>query len=135
MISQFTHRLRPRYAAMLLLLGAGLGLGGCAGMGDGIISGAFVDPARYDSYDCKQMEGERASLIARTAEQQRLIDKAATGVAGGLVGTVAYRNDYISARAQSKLLEENWVRSKCVASPPAAEPPASAPARSHRHRG
>ena len=139
MIINSANRSRCMRAAVALsLLGLGAGLSGCAGMGDGMMSGAFVDPAKYDSFDCKQLEAERNTLSARSADLQGLIDKAETGAAGSFVGTVAYRNDYISVRAAAKLAEQNWVRSKCVASapsattPPAAPPPATPP-RSRRH--
>ena len=36
--------------------------------------------------------------------------KAETGVAGSVVAEVAYRNDYIALRAQSKLADEAWRR-------------------------
>ena len=39
--------------------------------------------------------------------------KAETGVAGPVVAELAYRNEYISVRAQSKLAEEAWRRNKC----------------------
>jgi hypothetical protein len=107
-----------RAAAVLALLVSGVILSGCAKMGDGFASGAFVDPARYDYYDCKQLEGERKSLNNRVDTLQQLIDKANTGTGGAVVGELAYRNDYISARAQLKLLEENWRRNKCQESPP-----------------
>lgn len=115
-------------ALALLVLGAGLcaGLGGCANVGDSFASAAFVDPAKYDQYDCKQLEGERKMLATRTAELQGLIAKAETGVGGSVVGELAYRNDYISARAQAKLTEEMWQRNKCVASSPATATPAPA---------
>ena len=117
-------------AVALLVLGAGLGagLGGCANVGDSFASAAFVDPAKYEQYDCKQLEGERKNLSARTAELQGLIAKAETGAGGSVVGELAYRNDYISARASSKLAEEMWQRNKCVASSPATATPAPAPA-------
>ena len=123
-------RLTLRTAVALLVLGAGLcaGLGGCANVGDSFASSAFVDPAKYDQFDCKQLETERKTLATRTAEFQRLIDKANTGVGGSVVGELAYRNDYISARAQAKLAEETWQRNKCVASLPAAATPAPVPA-------
>lgn len=108
-------------AALLL----SIQLGGCAGMGDGMLSGAFVDPSIYDLTDCPQLETERKRLQTRTAELQGLIDKAQTGTAGSVVGEVAYRNDYISTRAQAKLADEQWQKSKCVASAP---PPAPVPA-------
>jgi hypothetical protein len=121
---------RTTAAVALLVLGAGLctGLGGCANVGDSFASGAFVDPAKYDQFDCKQLETERKALATRTAELQGLIAKADTGVGGSVVGELAYRNDYISARAQAKLAEEMWQRNKCVASLPAAATPAPAPA-------
>jgi hypothetical protein len=123
-------RLTSRGMAAVVLLGLGLctGLGGCANVGDSFASGAFVDPARYDQYDCKQLEGERQRLALTTAELQGLIAKAETGVGGSVVGELAYRNDYISTRASAKLAEETWRRNKCVASSPAAAAPAPAPA-------
>jgi hypothetical protein len=125
-------RLTSRTTAVgaLLVLGLGVctGLGGCANVGDSFASGAFVDPAKYELYDCKQLEAERKYLATRTAELQGLIAKADTGVGGSVVGELAYRNDYISARAQAKLAEEMWQRNKCVASSPAAAAPRPAPA-------
>ena len=116
-------------AAALLVLGAGLiaGLGGCANVGDSFASAAFVDPAKYQQYDCKQLEAERKYLATRTAELQGLIAKAETGTGGSVIGELAYRNDYISARASSKLADETWQQNKCVASSPAAAAPAPVP--------
>lgn len=115
-----------RAISMIVLTASGLSLGGCAGMGDGALSGAFVDPATYELYDCKQLEAARKSLEARTTQLQGYIDKAQTGTAGTVVGEVAYRNDYISTRASLKLANEAWERGKCVATPTPA--PAAAPA-------
>jgi hypothetical protein len=108
-------------AAMTLLVPA-VGLGGCANMGDSMLS-AFADPAKYEYFDCKQLEAERKSLANRSAELQGLMAKAETGTGGTVVGELAYRNDYISARAQAKLAEEAWQRGKCHETPPAATPP------------
>jgi hypothetical protein len=117
-------------AVALLVLCAGLGatLGGCANVGDSFASGAFVDPAKYEQFDCKQLEAERKALATRTAELQGLIAKAETGTAGSVVGELAYRNDYISARASSKLADETWQRNKCASSSPVVATPAPAPA-------
>jgi hypothetical protein len=123
-----TRNPQPALAATALLLLCA-GLGGCANVGDSFASAAFVDPAKYEQYDCKQLEAERKALATRTAELQGLIAKAETGVGGSVVGELAYRNDYISARAQAKLAEETWQRDKCVATlPGAAIPVAPAPA-------
>src|SRR6478672_10153037 len=122
-------QLFSRGLAALALVALGAGLSGCAGMSD-TISPAFADPAKYDLYDCKQLEPERKALAARAAELQGLMAKAETGVAGPVVAEVAYRNDYISVRAQQKLAEEAWQRNKCHETVPAAPmtvvPPAPA---------
>src|SRR3982075_4307234 len=110
-----------RSAAALAVLG--LGLGGCADMSDNV-STAFADPAKYDLYECKQLEPERKSLAARAAELQGLMAKAQTGVAGPVVAELAYRNDYIAVRGQAKLADEAWQRNKCHDTPPASAPPA-----------
>ena len=116
---------------MLSLLGLGMGLGGCASMSDTAVS-AFADPAKYDMFDCKQLQDTRKALAVRAAELQGLMAKADTGVAGPFVAEVAYRNDYISTRASAKLADEVWERNKCTEVPdkpaaPAASVPVVAP--------
>jgi hypothetical protein len=114
-----------RAAAAGAMLALGLGLSGCADMGD-TLSTAFADPAKYELYDCKQLETERKTLAARSAELQGLMAKADTGLAGPLVAELAYRNEYVSVRGQARFAEEAWLRNKCHPSPPAA-PAAAAP--------
>ena len=131
MIASFFHfpsSRRSIAATVLLTLGAGLslGLGGCADIGDTMTS-AFADPAKYEFYECKQLEPERKALANRAAELQGLMAKAETGVGGSVVSELAYRNDYISTRAQSRLADEAWRRNKCHDTPPTATPaPAAA---------
>jgi hypothetical protein len=126
-------RSAPGAVALLLLLGLGVGLGGCAGMSDSAMN-AFADPAKYDNYDCKQLQDARKALAVRAAELQGLMAKADTGVAGPMVAEIAYRNDYIATRASSKLADEVWQRNNCVEVPdkPGATPqPAPAALRHH----
>jgi hypothetical protein len=115
--------LRAASAAAMLAFGAGLS--GCADMGD-TLSTAFADPAKYDLYDCKQLETERKTLATRSAELQGLMAKADTGAAGPLVAELAYRNEYVAVRGQAKFAEEAWQRNRCHPSPPAV-PAAAAP--------
>jgi hypothetical protein len=122
------HDLKSPPCAAMALVVLTMSLGGCAEVGDSFASGAFVDPAKYELYDCKQLETERKALAVRTAELQGLIAKAATGTGGTVVGELAYRNDYIFARAQAKLAEETWQRNKCVATTPGAATPVAPPA-------
>jgi hypothetical protein len=120
MIASACHRQPwPRAVIAMALLALGAGLSGCADMSDSMTS-AFADPARYDLYECKQLEAERKSLATRAAELQGLMAKAETGTAGVVVAELAYRNDYISVRGQSRLADEVWRRNKCRPSPPTA---------------
>jgi hypothetical protein len=116
------HSLPLPFAAVAALLLSAVGLGGCAGMSEGM-SKAFADPAKSDLYDCKQLETARTALAARQAELQRLMAKAETGVGGAVVAEVAYRNEYIATRGQSKYAEEAWQRNRCQVSAPAAAAP------------
>ena len=109
---------RPRLAMTAALFGLGFALSGCAEMSDNMTS-AFADPAKYDLYDCSQLEPERKMLANRAAELQGLMAKAETGAAGSVVSELVYRNDYIAIRGQQKFAEEAWRRNKCHESPPA----------------
>ena len=112
----------PRTAASFVLLSLGLLLSGCADIGENV-STAFADPAKYELYDCKQLETERKTLANRAAELQGLMAKAETGVAGSVVSELAYRNDYVAVRGQTHFAEEAWRKNRCHESPPA--PPAA----------
>jgi hypothetical protein len=125
--SIFHHPSSPRAVSMLALLALGTGLAGCADIGDKV-SFAFADPAKYDYYDCKQLEAERKTLATRIAELQGLMAKADTGAAGPVVAELAYRNEYVAVRGQTNLADEAWQRNKCHDSPPDAPGAASAAA-------
>ncbi len=137
-----SSRPRLRAASVVALFVSGIGLAGCAGLGDGVASGAFVDPAKYDLYNCTQLQAERTALAIRAAELQGLMAKADTGAAGPMVAEFAYRNDFITARAQAKLADQVWRRDKCqdtlpaAAPPPSPAPPADAKQKhQHQHSG
>ena len=126
----FSRSLVSQRLAVVALLVLGGGLSGCASVGDNI-SSAFADPAKYDLYECKHLEPERKALADRAAQQEGLMAKAETGVAGSVVAEVAYRNELIAIRGQQKLAEEAWRRNKCretALEAPAAAAPPSAPA-------
>jgi hypothetical protein len=115
--------------ACLALLTLVCTLVGCAEMTDTVAT-AFADPARYELWDCKQLEPERKNLASRAAELQGLMAKAETGAGGAVVAEMAYRNDYVAVRGQQKFAEEAWRRNKCQETPPAAQGPAAATAKS-----
>jgi len=115
--------LMPRIVAFGCAAGFGLALSGCSSMPE-TMTLAFADPAKYELYDCKQLEAERKNLANRLAELRGLMEKAQTGAAGPVVAEIAYRNEYIAVRGQSRNAEEAWQRNKCHETPPAAAKPA-----------
>jgi hypothetical protein len=115
-----------RASTVATLFALAAGVSGCAQVGD-TLSPAFADPAKYDLYDCKQLEVERKTLTGRAAELEKLMTKAQTGVGGTVVAEVAYRQDLVSIHSQQKLAEEAWRRYKCRETPPET-PAAAAPA-------
>ena len=118
------RRLMSR-SAVLLALGAVMS--GCAEMGE-TLSPAFADPAKYDLYECKQIEPDRKTLANRAAELQGLMAKAETGVAGPVVAEMVYRNEYIAVRAQAKLADEAWRKNRCEEAKPETKPAPAPPA-------
>ena len=122
MAASFPSSLRG-FGALLALLVAGAALSGCASMSE-TVAPAFADPGAYQLYDCKQLETERKALATRTADLQKLMDKAETGAGGAVVSELAYRNDYIAVRGRAQLAEEAWRSNRCRESPPEAKPAA-----------
>jgi hypothetical protein len=118
----------PRLALAMALLALGSGVSGCADMSESMTT-AFADPAKYELYNCKQLEDERKTLATKTAELQGLIAKAETGTGGTVVAELAYRNDYIALRGQSHYADEAWRKNRCRPSPPSpADAPGNSPA-------
>src|SRR5258708_16198953 len=97
----FSRPLR-RAATALALLGLAIGLNGCANMSDSVTS-AFADPAKYDLYECKQLETERKTLATRAAELQGLMAKAETGVGGSVVPGAAFSHAHIAVPGHNQM--------------------------------
>jgi len=107
-----------RIAMAASLLAVCFALTGCAEVSEGVAT-AFADPAKYELWDCSQLEPERKRLAARAAELQGLMAKAETGVAGPVVAELAYRNEYVAVRGQAHYAEEAWRRNNCRDKPQA----------------
>jgi hypothetical protein len=125
MAASFSSSLRG-VGAPFALLAAGLALSGCASVSE-TIAPAFADPAKYELYDCKQLETERKGLAKRTNDLRALMEKAETGTGGAVVSELAYRNDYVAVRGQAQLADDAWRRNRCRESPPEEPPPPASP--------
>jgi hypothetical protein len=106
-----TRLLNPvRRAA--LALSAVLALGACSSVAVDE-STLFVDPSRYDLYDCRQLADVRKQMSDRVDELKRLMAKAETGTGGSVVSELAYRPDYAAAQANLKLANRTWDDNHC----------------------
>ncbi|MDO8979922.1 MAG: hypothetical protein Q7V17_11895 [Afipia sp.] len=120
---------RRRVAGLrLALLGAlAIGLGACAsGGGSPFGSSVFVDPSKYDLYNCQQLATARKAANDRVVELEGLMAKAETGAGGSLVSGLAYQTDYRAQRAQRDAIDEKLASNNCsaeLAPPPAAAAP------------
>jgi hypothetical protein len=103
---------KRRAALVLMACAAVASFGGCTQMPDAM-SGAFVDPAKYDLYNCLQLRAARRENAKRVAELRGLVARAETGSGGAVVSEIAYGNDLVSARASAVLAEEVWERNHC----------------------
>lgn len=122
-----SSRTPVRISSFAALLALGFALAGCAAIGDNeSMTAAFADPAKYDLWDCKQLEPERKRLAEREAELQGLMAKAQTGTAGPVVAEMTYRGDYVTIRGQAHFAEEAWRKNKCRETPPGAASAAAA---------
>jgi len=119
-----------RVIPLAMLCVVATSLGGCAT--GGVTSNLFVDPSRYDLYDCKQLAAERVTVDARVLQLEGLIAKAETGVAGGLVSGLAYQSDYAQSRAQRDLIDQKRAMNNCAAEPPPVVETPAPPAKKKR---
>src|SRR5262245_43412793 len=51
----------------------------------------FVDPGKYQYYNCEQLAGQRTYWTNRELELKLLMDKAEQGTGGTVVNVIAYR--------------------------------------------
>jgi len=121
-------------ALRIVLLGAmTMGLGACASGGDsGFGSSVFVDPAKYDLYNCQQLATARKATNDRVVELEGLMAKAETGAGGTLVSGLAYQTDYRASRAQRDAIDEKMARNNCSAELAAPSAPAASAGRRRR---
>lgn len=123
-----------RFAVRCLMAGAmAVGLGACASGGDsGFGSSVFVDPSKYDLYNCQQLATARKITNDRVIELEGLMAKAESGAGGSLVSGLAYQTDYRAQRAQRDAIDEKMARNNCSAELSAPSAPVAPAGRRRR---
>ena len=125
---------RMRRVLCVALFGAmTMSLGACATGGESPFgSSVFVDPAKYDLYNCQQLATARKATNDRVVELEGLMAKAETGAGGALVSGLAYQTDYRASRAQRDAIDEKTARNNCSAELAAPSAPAAPVSRRRR---
>ena len=125
---------RMRRVLCVALFGAmTMSLGACATGGESPFgSSVFVDPAKYDLYNCQQLATARKATNDRVVELEGLMAKAETGAGGALVSGLAYQTDYRASRAQRDAIDEKMARNNCSAELAAPSAPAAPAPRRRR---
>lgn len=120
-------RRQSRGGLQAAILGAmAIGLGACASGGDsGFGSSVFVDPSKYDLYNCQQLATARTASNNRVVELEGLMAKAESGAGGTLVSGLAYQTDYRAERAQRDAIDQKMARNNCSAEVAAPSAPAA----------
>ena len=126
---------RASRALRVSLLGAvTLGLGACASSGgeSPFGSSVFIDPSKYDLYNCQQLVTARKTTHDRVVELEGLMAKAESGAGGSLVSGLAYQTDYRAQRAQRDAIDEKMARNNCSAELSAPSAPVAPAGRRRR---
>jgi hypothetical protein len=109
--------------------GVAAGLGACA---SGPSSSMFVDPAKYELYNCEQLATARTASNNRVVELERLMAKAETGAGGALVSGLAYQTDFLAERARRDQIDEQIAGNNCSSVPPKTPAQPAPPAKRRR---
>jgi hypothetical protein len=105
------HRWAVLAAPLLAALLAGCATGG--GTTDDKLGRFLVSPGKYNLYPCPQMGDRGVELAIRLKELEVLMAKAGTGAGGSLASAVAYRPEYLQARAEMAELRKAAASKNC----------------------
>jgi hypothetical protein len=103
--------------APLVALFVGLflvGLSACSPAAMGPVT-VFVDPGKYQYYNCEQLVAQRTYWTNRQLELKLLMDKAEQGTGGTVVNVIAYQTDYVTAREEVKVIDTTIRAKNCDA--------------------
>lgn len=88
-------------------------LAGCGSLSESTTDALFAAPGRFDIYTCRDLAKQELATRKRVDDLEVLMRRAQAGTAGTVVATVAYRSDFLRARAELKLIHDTAVRRKC----------------------
>jgi hypothetical protein len=111
--AQAVQAMRGAHAARLAMFALCTLLGGCSSFT--LESPLLItDPGKFQYHSCDQLNAAAKATSIRVQDLKVLMAKADQGIAGPLVGAVAYRIDYIAANGDLRLIDETARAKNCV---------------------
>jgi hypothetical protein len=118
--------MRLRFVAIASGLALTTTLVGCAS--DTKSGNAFVSPARFMLYTCKELGQQQAALLGRQRQLEQLMAKSKQDAGGGFVNVIAYEPDYQNTLGEMKVLRQQQAEKGCNLPDPYAPGAAAAAA-------
>src|SRR5882672_2570651 len=111
--AQAVQAMRVAHATRLAMFALCALLGACSSAT--FESPLFItDPGKFQYHSCDQLNAAAKAASIRVQDLKALMAKADQGVAGPLVGAVAYRTDYLAANEDLRLIDETARAKNCV---------------------
>lgn len=118
-----TGNIRLAPSATVAITGAAFAvcmLSGCTS--DDQMARFLVAPGKYVLYTCDEIARQAQGSAARQKTLEQLMEKAGTDAGGRMIGTVAYRAEYISVRGDINELRNAATEKNCIPLPGADNP-------------
>ena len=108
--------LRVAQATRFAMLALCAFLGGCSSFTSLTFEAPLfiTDPGKFQYHSCDQLNAAAKAASIRVQDLKALMAKADQGIAGPLVGAVAYRTDYLAANEDLRLIDETARAKNCV---------------------
>jgi hypothetical protein len=91
-------------------------------MSDDTLSRFLVAPDKYQVYTCPQIADELAKKQKEEQKLQALMARASEGAGGDVIGSIAYRPDYLSAHGEEIDLRQAAADKNCTGMPAEERP-------------
>ena len=100
----------------------GAALAGCGSVG-AEFDAPFVDPARYDYYDCRQLDDSLKNYRETEERLARLMQAGSREAGGDVMVEIGYRPQMTQATSHRRLIERKRMEKGCAAPPVASAQP------------
>lgn len=109
-----------RGMAMVAASAALVTLAGCGSLNDQFGHSLLVTPQKYQFYNCAQAQKVDQSMAVRQKELEELMERAAKGQGGSLIGNAVYRSPYNQVLGERAELNRVLVEKRCALDSPRA---------------